>query len=928
MVDVDFQVEIGLRGEEGYPTVFRTAGGEEAAGVLRLPSAREVESLAARVPDAVLASSARVRRAVVGEEAPVRDLGRMLFDALLGGTGTAMLLAARNRAAQRGGQVRLVLRVRPPELARLPWEFMYDTGEDAYLGLEVPLVRHPQVARPVAALRVVPPLRILGMVARPDDLEPLATRAEQRRLHDALADLIAEGRVELGWVTGQTWRDLRDAVRRDGRRPGQGGWHVLHFVGHGGFDTRAREGTLALAGERGGTHLLGAGDLAMLLTGHPSLRLAVLNSCESGRADGLNPFSSVAGALMRKGLPAVLAMQYEVSDDAALECARTFYEALARELPIDVAVMEARQAMAISRPHTLEWGTPVLYLRSLDGDGHLFDLARAAEEPPKPPPCAPGSEDESPPPAPEEARPPEARPPEARADLDELYADGLGALYTDRWDAAVEAFRTVIAHDRDFRDSEAKLVQARRGQRLAALYAAATKALEAQDWAEAIEHLQAVVATEPAHRDARDLLERARHEHVRARLRDEITTLHRTRQWEAVLAAAVRLNEQTRDDDPPPDPELESLVSTARQALEAAERERALARDYREALDHVDAGRWRQALERLTAVRDVRPDYRDAERLLARVRREAERAAPVLAEPVRVTSFNAPHALNAVSFSPDGSLLALACDFKVAVITTPAGDEQVRLSHGGMIASVWDAAFSPDGLRLATASGDRTARIWDSATGSQVLELAHPKTVRGVDFSPDGRHLATSCEDAAARVWDLATGAEILKVTHGSLVIGVAFSPDGRRLATSSGDKTARVWDAANGARLLELPHSGIVFSVAFSPDGGRLVTAQWNDAAHVWDADSGAELYAIAHKSITVDAAFSPDGRWVATASTDRSVRVCDADTGTELFDLEQFGGARSVAFSPDGRRLATGCSDRTVHLWRLDGDTADADL
>lgn len=926
-MDVDFQVEVGPRGEGGYPVVFRAAGGEEAPGVMRLPPLRDLEALAARVPDAVVASSARVRRAAVGDEAPVRELGRILFDALLAGTGSALLMAARNRAAQQGGQVRLVLRVQPPELARLPWEFMYDTGEDGYLGLDLPLVRHPQVARPVAALRVVPPLRILGMVARPDDQEPLAAHAEQQRLREALADLVAEGRVELGWVAGQTWRDLRDAVRRDartpapgGQQPGQGGWHVLHFIGHGGFDARAQEGTLALAGEQGGTHFLGAGELAMLLAGHPSLRLAVLNACESGRADALNPFSSVAGALMRKGMPAVLAMQYEVSDEAALECARTFYEALARQLPIDVAVMEARQAMSISRPQTLEWGTPVLYMRSLDGNGHLFDLADDAG-----PGLAPDL-----PPAPDLDLGPGPGPgfglrksPSAkqRADLDELYAEGLGALYTDRWDQAVEAFRTVIAHDRDYRDSQAKLTKARHGQRLAALYAAATDAVAARDWEQAVENLETIVTADPSHRDAQQLLEQARREQVTAQLRDETVTLYRAGHWEAVLVVAERLGQRPQDVDAVA--ELVAMVDGAREALETAARDQTLAGHYREALEHLDAGRWQSAVESLAHVRAVDPDYRDATQLAARARQEIGRTSAGISEAVLLLSFRAPGSVHAVALSPDGTRLAVGCSKRTTLVIDERGTELVRLRHG-MFDVAWSVAFSSDGFRFTTA-GIGTVQTWDADTGAELFSVAPRVPVYEVALHPDGARLATACNDSAVRVWDIATGAQLLKIAHTGVAWGAAFSPDGLRLATASGDHTARLWDAGTGAELLKIDHTKIVYGVAFSSDGLRLATASGDKTARVWDANTGAELLKVTHDDTVRRVAFSPDGLCLATASEDNTARVWDAGTGAELLKITHTKAVNDVAFSSDGRRLATAGKDKTVKLWSLTGGDDD---
>jgi WD40 repeat protein len=193
------------------------------------------------------------------------------------------------------------------------------------------------------------------------------------------------GQVRLTWIEGQTWRDLQRAMR-------QGRWHVFHFVGHGGFDRTADEGIIALADDQGGTRLLHAGDLSLLLRDHASLRLVLLNACDTGRAGALDPFSSTAGALVRRGIPAVVAMQYEITDRAAIEFTRTFYGALADGFPIDVGVMEARRAVKLAHRSSLEWGTPVLYLRSTHA--RIFDLS--ASSPPEPmPPQAPGTREDA-----------------------------------------------------------------------------------------------------------------------------------------------------------------------------------------------------------------------------------------------------------------------------------------------------------------------------------------------------------------------------------------------------------------------------------------------------------------------------------------------------------------------------------------------------
>jgi len=771
MEALDFQVEISTAGGHDYAVTARAPGGGEAAGTLRLPvTPAELDARVGRIKDAVIASSATVRRSLSSQERPVQELGTLLFNAL-GSTIHGLLLASRQQAALDVRQLRLVLRVRPPELARLPWEFLYDAGEDDYVCLSTPLIRYPLVLESQRPLRVTPPLRILGMVARPGDQQALAVDDEQRRLRQAVAGLERAGRVELGWVPGQTWRDLRDAMRR-------GPWHIFHFIGHGGFDEAAEEGSLALAMEDGRTYSLHAGGLAMLLRGHPSLRLVLLNACDTGQASALDPFSSVAGALMRRGIPAVLAMQFEITDQAAIECSRTFYEMVADQLPVDVAVTQARQAIQLALPGTLEWGTPVLYLRSRDG--YVFDLADTPATPIVSELDRPGT-------GPTES----GETTTAQLDeLDELYTQGLAAFYTERWDAAVDIFRQILAHRRDFKDAAVKLDHARREQQLAARYAIAKAAADTGAWAEAVELLETLVAAEPGYRDAQTQLDRARREHKLGELRAEAKRLHQAKQWEAVVAVGAqlsKLNPKAADPD--------GLISSARAELETAERSRLLAVHYQEALQHMDAGSWQSALESLTTVQAIDGSYRDSAELLDRVRRELAHAGELADRPTRLRTISAPKDVNAVAFSPDGHLLALGCGGRTArMVEVADGQERRSMRHGGWLVEVWGVAFSPDGRWLATASMDKTARLWDTGNGNELLKITHTQALRGVAFSPDGRWLATASMDKTARLWDTGNGNELLKITHTQGVVGVAFSPDGHRLATASLDNTCQVW--------------------------------------------------------------------------------------------------------------------------------------
>ncbi|WP_328828610.1 CHAT domain-containing protein [Streptomyces sp. NBC_00252] len=533
METLDFHVEIGTGSADdrdpgrprSYEVTLRGPAGDEASEVRPFPlTPGELRALDTTVPHAVLSSAARLRRAPTDDELPVRELGRRLYEFLLGGKGRPLLAAARHRAAHDDRPLRIVLRVRPAELARLPWEFLYDPDEDSYLCQTTPLVRRPEVSVPERPLTVRPPLRVLCMAARPDDQEPLAVRAEQEWLGRALSELRRQGLIHVEWTAGPTWRDLRTALRG-------GPWHAFHFIGHGGFDPAGAEGTLALGDDDGGTYHLGAEDLAMLLSRHTSLRLVVLNACETGRSADRDPFSSVAGALMRKGLPAAVAMQYPISNDAAVEFSRTFYESLAHRRPVDEAVTEARQTIRLARRGTLEWVTPVLFMRSLDG--RLFDLTDAGTP-------VPAAADE----------------------VHGLYVAGLAALRRKRWQRAVEIFRDVMARDPGHPDAHSKHAEALRLRRLNDLYEAGLGAIGERRWDAAVDHLEAVAATDPAFLDTATHLTEARRHQAAATWHTEIAAFHAAGEWEAVLAVGTELAALL-----PEDPDPDGLVADARARL-------------------------------------------------------------------------------------------------------------------------------------------------------------------------------------------------------------------------------------------------------------------------------------------------------------------------------------------------------------------------
>ncbi|HQE91713.1 MAG TPA: SUMF1/EgtB/PvdO family nonheme iron enzyme [Anaerolineae bacterium] len=377
---LDFELEIGPGEGQLYPvTVLRSPAGE-AREMATFPFGElELENRLQALQIALLRAGGVRRQILAPEDQAVQDFGRALFGMLFSGEGRSRYDVSQREAASQGKGLRLKLRVQPPELAILPWEFAYDPRNAEYVCLSrtTPLVRYLELPQPVTPLRADLPLRILGMAVSPHGLPPLDVTLEKQRMETALADLCAAGWVALTWLEGQTWRDLQRVMH-------DGPWHVFHFIGHGGFDRTTEEGFVALADETGEAHRLSATHLGRLLADHRDLRLAVLNACEGAHGSAHDIFSSTASILVRRGLPAVLAMQYPITDRAAIEFARAFYEALADGLPVDTATTEARQAISIAAPHSVEWGIPVLYMRA--ADGALFDMRAGGREkcPPQP----------------------------------------------------------------------------------------------------------------------------------------------------------------------------------------------------------------------------------------------------------------------------------------------------------------------------------------------------------------------------------------------------------------------------------------------------------------------------------------------------------------------------------------------------------------
>ena len=362
------ELEIGPGPEPGSYVVhvLQSVGGGEPTQTVTL----DFDDLIERRPlleATVLSSSVSARRVMSDTEAVVQDVGRRLFDSTFTGDIRTAFRTSMAVASERGTGVQIALRLTAPGLAALPWEALFDDETGIYLCRKEPLVRHVPAPHSPATLAIEPPMRVLGMVASPRGLPALDVGGERERLEEALRPHLESGRVVLEWLDDVTWTGVHGKLLEDP-------WHVLHFVGHGTYDVETDEGVLAFVGRDGRADYVTASSLADLLDeAEPTPRLVVLNSCQSGAGGTTDLFSGTAAALAHSGIRAVAAMQFSISDDAAIEFARGFYTALSHGRGIDEAVRSGRIGILGMGRGTLEWVTPVLYLRG--EDTKLFDVA-------------------------------------------------------------------------------------------------------------------------------------------------------------------------------------------------------------------------------------------------------------------------------------------------------------------------------------------------------------------------------------------------------------------------------------------------------------------------------------------------------------------------------------------------------------------------
>jgi WD40 repeat protein len=289
--------------------------------------------------------------------------------------------------------------------------------------------------------------------------------------------------------------------------------------------------------------------------------------------------------------------------------------------------------------------------------------------------------------------------------------------------------------------------------------------------------------------------------------------------------------------------------------------------------------------------------------------------------------------LYAAEPSPDGRQVATAGWSKdIVIYDLESGDElQTLTGHTRQLMGFHSLAFSPDGRRLASASGGVLLSggqfelfIWDLVTGGRTNLETRSSSFLAVAFSPDGRWLASACLDGTVGLWDAETHSKLAMLRgHQGQVYAVIFSPDSQSLFTGGEDGTVRQWDVTTRREVgPPLEHGTPVGNLAVSPDARTLASECWENYLYLWDMTSrkARKLRYTPAERCPASPVFSPDGRLLAF-STGNNIRIWDMETEQERTVLRgSTGTIMNLRFLPDSKQLVSACEFGRPMLWDID--------
>ena len=621
MIDYeDFSLKIEPRRGDTYPVIVLESPAGEGRSEFVLPyDADEIGEVLYRLGETLRGDDATVVRHAGHSESssPLRGaspaatrtlpqrLGDDLFRAVF--SGPVLSLFERSMGMLHGSQrgLRIKIHIDPEDpsltqLSSLPWEFIYrkDTRDFLNLSKFTPIVRYLDVQRPFSPLPLERPLRILVVLSDPPEYVALDLERERALIEKTWAR--QEG-IEVDFMERVSITALQQRLVHER-------YHVLHYMGHGAFDEYSGQGVLVMQDAAGHGQLVDGSSLGILLRDVRSLRLAFLNACDTAtvtRDQGLDPFAGVASAMVMAGIPAVVAMQFPISDEAAINFSGTFYPLLAQGNPVDVAVAEGRRAIRLVDSRSMEWGTPVLFMRAPKGD-----IFRVRDQQPA---ATPSTQ------LPETAAAPRIDKPQEKH-LAELYTQGVHACSEEDWKQAIDSFEAITETRPGFWDARTKLAEAKRQLRFHTLDVQAQAAEEAEDWLRAVSTLEGLIAEAPGYKDTAVRLEKAQRQLRLGRLYAQAQQFHQDQQWQAV----IDLFSQIRGLEPEfVDPA--GLLEAAEGHLAELQRQDQLQNLYQRAMQDLQAGEWDKARDLLEELSNTEPGFQDAERALAWVNEQISR---------------------------------------------------------------------------------------------------------------------------------------------------------------------------------------------------------------------------------------------------------------------------------------------------------------
>ena len=272
-----------------------------------------------------------------------------------------------------------------------------------------------------------------------------------------------------------------------------------------------------------------------------------------------------------------------------------------------------------------------------------------------------------------------------------------------------------------------------------------------------------------------------------------------------------------------------------------------------------------------------------------------------------------------VAIAPNNQIIASASKDKTIKLWTTDGKLLRTLT--GHTDEVDSVAFSPESQIIASASKDKTIKLW-STDGQLIRTLTgHTDRVKNVAFNPQGNLIASASWDKTVKLWHLDGNLVQTLTGHSDAVGKIAFNPQGGLLASASLDRTVKLWQL-DGTLVKTLPVAkDVVSGLAWSPDGQIFASSSWDGPIALWKLDDSLLKTLNGHQASIYTIKFSPDGKTIATASRDNTVKLWRLDGSLIRTFPKQADKVFGVDFSPKGDTIATGGYDSTVRLWRLDG-------